>query len=68
MIETIRGYGLSGQCVQREIFARMIRYLHPLPAFRDKAEKIMLDLASDPIMNARIALARSVHKIIKDDP
>ena len=68
VIETIRGYGLSNQCRQKETFARMIRVIYDLPYFKDKVNHIMFDLAKDPIMNARIALARSVRQLIKQDP
>lgn len=66
--ESLKGFGLSMQYIQRETFARMVATLHLLHDFREKYYNIVLELASDPIIVVRLALAISIKEILRDYP
>jgi hypothetical protein len=59
---------LSEQYLQRETFARMVVTLHFLDEFREKYYGIMLQLADDPILLVRIALALSIKEVLSTHP
>jgi hypothetical protein len=46
----------------------MVATLHILPDFKEKYSRIVLQLASDPIVVVRLALAISIKEIIRNHP
>jgi hypothetical protein len=66
--ESLKGFGLSKQYIQRKTFARMVATLHILPDFKEKYFEIVLALAKDPIVLVRLSLAISVRTIIQEHP
>lgn len=54
--------------MQRETFARMVATLHLLYDFKEKYYSIVIQLASDPIIVVRMALAISIKEILQSYP
>ena len=67
-LESVKGYGLSAQHVQRETFALMVRHLYKLKQFKGSMLELVGQVARDDIVLVRIALAISVGAILEESP
>lgn len=66
--ESLKGFGLSKQSIQRETFARMAATLYQLPDFNNKYIEILYLLARDSVCLVKSALMISISNILKEDP
>lgn len=65
--ESLKGFGLSKQSIQRETFARMTATLYQLPDFSNKYMEILYLLARDSVGLVKSALMISISSILKED-
>lgn len=66
--ESLKGFGLSKQFIQRATFARMTETLYQLPDFNKKYMEILNLLANDSVCLVKSALMISICSILKEDP